>query len=806
MARWLLGELAMIRTTVGAALSLALMTGCLADGVRCADGSLCPLGDVCLTVPTATAEVALCGQAWQGEACDARDDGTACGPPGATPVGTCLAGVCVVLTSDEPRCGDGVVQPGEACDCSDGSLLVLPPGCPAANSDDPADPTAVCRVGCELEQCGDGVVSAWEECEGDASTLTCADVGFHPGATPTATLACDPHRCRAITDACAGRCGDGIVDAPEACDGAPATACVALGFDAGRAACSASCGDDVTTCRTIGPRWDYSVGEAIRRLAVGPDTRFTLTGSTVYATDPTAAQPVPVPILRTTVLVAPGTTPPTLRAMAVDAAGALYVVGSQGTLLRWDGARWGSVFGGAAAPGMFDVAAAGTEIVAVGDDATIRAWRDDQWMLEDATGLGAGRQLRAVAITAPGAWTLASKTALWERGPAGWAAVRAGTDFVAVVAAGPSLLAVESDGTIHRRVGATWTSSVLPLAPGLTAVRAAGLPDGHIAVLDSAAGLHWHDGRGWTQLVMRGLTPPDGGSVLGDLLVDGDALRFTADVGAWSLTEAWAQMTYAAPSGARVRVGAVDADDHLWALTPTGLLRDGVAIAGSPTGGTCLHLTPTHAWICAGPTLWGYELATATWSSTAWPAQVLDVDGDPATTQWIVGGDGLFARRQGLVIDLGVAPTTAAITAVRALANGDLVFGGSGFLAHLPAGTPLADATVVDLPDDRCNALWSDGVAAAAAMEGGGFYRFDAGWDPVPEATSPGTPLTAIAAQGTRVVTASSAGLLQARDAQGWTPILPSAADSFTSVWFDGSRLSTGGVTGATTLMRIAAP
>ena len=301
-------------------------------------------------------------------------------------------------------------------------------------------------------------------------------------------------------------------------------------------------------------------------------------------------------------------------------------------------------------------------------------------------------------------------------------------------------------------------------------------------------------------------TCPSGSAAFGDLLVDGDALRFTAGVGAWSLTEAWANVPYAAPSGARVRAGAVDADGHLWTLVPQGLLRDGVAIAGSPTGGTCLRLTPTHAWVCAGSTLWGYEPATATWSSTTWPAQVLDVDGDPATTQWIAGGDGLIARRQGEVVEVGVAPTSATITSIRALSNGDLVFGGANFLAHLPGGLPLADATVVDLPDDRCNALWSDGVAAAAAMESGGFYRFDGAWDPVSEATSPDTPLTALAVLANHVVTASSAGLLQARDAQGWTPILPSAADSFTAVWFDGNRLTTGGVTGVTTLMQIAAP
>jgi hypothetical protein len=87
-----------------------------------------------------------------------------------------------------PRCGDGVVDPGEQCDAG------------ASNSD--TRPGA-CRTTCVLPRCGDGVVDAGEQCDAGA-----ANSDTTPGA------------CR--TTCVLPRCGDGVVDPGEQCDAGPA--------------------------------------------------------------------------------------------------------------------------------------------------------------------------------------------------------------------------------------------------------------------------------------------------------------------------------------------------------------------------------------------------------------------------------------------------------------------------------------------------------------------------------------------------------------------------------------------------------
>jgi cysteine-rich repeat protein len=83
-----------------------------------------------------------------------------------------------------PRCGDGVVDPGEACDT--GEHL----------SDTRAD---ACRLDCTLARCGDGVVDGAEACDQGA-----ANHDETPGA------------CR--TSCVLPTCGDGVVDPDETCD------------------------------------------------------------------------------------------------------------------------------------------------------------------------------------------------------------------------------------------------------------------------------------------------------------------------------------------------------------------------------------------------------------------------------------------------------------------------------------------------------------------------------------------------------------------------------------------------------------
>jgi len=132
-------------------------------------------------------------------------------------------------------CGDGLVQAGEACDGAalDGqSCVTLGLGF--------AGGTLACGPGCTFVTtgctrpavCGDGVAQPGEACDdADLAGQTCASLGlgFVGG-----TLTCSG-RCTFVTSACergAARCGDGQVQAGEACDD---------GNDVGGDGCSPAC-------------------------------------------------------------------------------------------------------------------------------------------------------------------------------------------------------------------------------------------------------------------------------------------------------------------------------------------------------------------------------------------------------------------------------------------------------------------------------------------------------------------------------------------------------------------------------------
>ena len=105
---------------------------------------------------------------------------------------------------------------------------------------------------CGARTCGDGVLQAGEDCEvnwtsGTTFTTgsTCAGEGFDAG-----TLACTKG-CGYDTSGCRYRaCGDGLVDAPEACDGGnlAGQSCIGLGFLGGTLSCDAGCALDTSAC------------------------------------------------------------------------------------------------------------------------------------------------------------------------------------------------------------------------------------------------------------------------------------------------------------------------------------------------------------------------------------------------------------------------------------------------------------------------------------------------------------------------------------------------------------------------------
>ncbi|MBL8955455.1 MAG: VCBS repeat-containing protein [Myxococcaceae bacterium] len=91
--------------------------------------------------------------------------------------------------------------------------------------------------------CGDGVVNPQngEECEGsDLNGASCQSLGFDDG-----TVTCSA--CKVITALCVKRCGNGLLDPGEGCDGdAGVPACGDFGYTA----CSATCTVDRSHCVT----------------------------------------------------------------------------------------------------------------------------------------------------------------------------------------------------------------------------------------------------------------------------------------------------------------------------------------------------------------------------------------------------------------------------------------------------------------------------------------------------------------------------------------------------------------------------
>ena len=91
--------------------------------------------------------------------------------------------------------------------------------------------------------CGDGLINAMlgEECEGsDLNGATCQSLGFDEGA-----LSCSA--CKLVKTLCVKRCGNGVIDTGETCDGdAGVLGCTDFGY----VSCTASCQLDRTRCVT----------------------------------------------------------------------------------------------------------------------------------------------------------------------------------------------------------------------------------------------------------------------------------------------------------------------------------------------------------------------------------------------------------------------------------------------------------------------------------------------------------------------------------------------------------------------------
>jgi hypothetical protein len=161
----------------------------------------------------------------------------------------CKADCSLITSYCASTCGNGTIDPGEVCD-----------GAPVETCD-AVFPDATGALGCNpnclgfdtslcvlpADACGDGTVTDPELCEsrGAPSMTTCADLV----STLRGDLGCHDN-CTFDTSACT-RCGNGVHDDGEQCDGVSADIpleCAQLGYAAGALTCTASCTFDVSAC------------------------------------------------------------------------------------------------------------------------------------------------------------------------------------------------------------------------------------------------------------------------------------------------------------------------------------------------------------------------------------------------------------------------------------------------------------------------------------------------------------------------------------------------------------------------------
>ncbi|HEY4176448.1 MAG TPA: hypothetical protein VGM90_06440 [Kofleriaceae bacterium] len=144
------------------------------------------------------------------------------------------------------------------------------------------DTIGVCqdRV-CTTARCGDGLIEPGEDCEGGIpSGADCGYFGYYRG-----ELTCG-NTCRFDATACTGRCGDGTLDIAkgEYCDGVLPTGatCFDFGYGVGNLECGKACGADVSDCHQLGWERVQNIHEPIANLWGGD-------GWIAYVTDAGAA-------------------------------------------------------------------------------------------------------------------------------------------------------------------------------------------------------------------------------------------------------------------------------------------------------------------------------------------------------------------------------------------------------------------------------------------------------------------------------------------------------------------------------------
>jgi hypothetical protein len=164
-----------------------------------------------------------------------------------------LPGVAIILaalaasgcvSSEAKSCGDVICPIGRVCargNCVDQSIVTA---CARLVDGDscavPEVGAGTCQSGmCMVGNCGDGVINAVDACDGeDLGGKTCLDFG----SSYSEGLKCAAD-CSFDKSGCEGYCGDGVRQSSEECDGEDLSgkSCLSEGYYAGDLVCTSDC-------------------------------------------------------------------------------------------------------------------------------------------------------------------------------------------------------------------------------------------------------------------------------------------------------------------------------------------------------------------------------------------------------------------------------------------------------------------------------------------------------------------------------------------------------------------------------------
>jgi hypothetical protein len=653
-----------------------------------------------------------------------------------------------------------------------------------------------CRSGvCEVSYCGNGVKEGLEECDGaDLDGKTCDDV---PGSYGGTGLQCSQFCTFDATPCSGGRCGDGMVNGPELCDGTvPAhVSCLDYGFDVGTVGCTAACTPDLSGCGYLG--WfEVSVAPPGVTRIWASSRRDIYAGGVVnsqgiaYHFDGSVWTPLVLPATLEVTAIA-GTAAFDAHVFALGASGVSFDVRCAGTSCSSSSLPVPSTIAGASV--------VGNEIFAVGSDGWIMHFDGTAWTSKFS---GVDVYLN-------------------------WVWARSASDVWAVGAA-PSSTAPP---TALRFDGVTWSSVVVPGAiagSSLQYVTGQGASD--VFMSDTLHIFHW-DGSSW-QSGAPGFDPQGlsgspsvvfATSNQGDLAVWVEAPDRASWLPAWTHDMA----------GPREIAG--DTVGHRWLVDMFHVVFE--------YAGSSWNAVPTQ-----GTAIWGSDATDvfysdcsfydggATWPAPSTPCNAHAIWGASAANVYAVGSAGVIVHYDGMTWTSSTSGTADLFGVWGTTSASDIyAVGASGVVLH-DDGTGWQVASTPSVPDELDGVWGSDashvfvvgangrllhrvGTQWTADTLGGGVHLL-AVWGAAADqvwavgelgtilhydgsmwnAMASGTQVTLRAVWGTGsndVFAAGEQGVLLHFDGAHWTKLRLPTLNRFstiTSIWGDGRRVYFGGL------------